>query len=97
MARFSPDPQARGRVEELRAEVSFRKLVRSFGRVVLWWTVRESDVSGAACRDFLRKVVLSSTCSQAQPLGLSDLERRKNHVRTSAADPPFPYPASGLC
>lgn len=26
------------------------------------------------------------SCSQAQPLGLTDLERRKNHVWTLAAD-----------
>lgn len=34
------------------------------------------------------------SCSQAQPLGLSDLERRKNHVRTSAADPSSPLSRS---
>lgn len=36
-------------------------------------------------------------CSQAQPLGFSDLGRRKNHVRPPAANPsPLPS-APGLC
>lgn len=30
------------------------------------------------------------SCSQAQPLGLSDLERRMNRIRTPAADPSSP-------
>lgn len=46
--------------EELRAEVSFRKLVRELGG---WSLVDSQGVRclRAACRDFLRKVVLSST------------------------------------
>ena len=32
------------------------------------------------------------SCGQAQLLGLGDLERRKNHVRTPATDPSSPLP-----
>lgn len=66
MARFSPDPQAEAGVRELRRSV-LQEVGEGFGRVVLWWTVRESRCLRAACRDFLRREVVLSSTAAARP------------------------------
>lgn len=91
-------PQARGQGEVLRAEVLFRKLARereeggslggrSGGQMFQGGLQRLPQESGVECQGG----------GHAQPLGLSDLGRRKNCVRTAAAHP-SPHPsAPGLC
>lgn len=87
-------PQARGQGEVLRAEVLFRKLARereeggslggrSGGQMFQGGLQRLPQESGVECQGG----------GHAQPLGLSDLGRRQNHVRTAAAHP-SPHPSA---
>lgn len=85
-----PLPPGKGSGEGLRAEVSFRKLVRALGER------SPGGRSGAqTSQRGLQGLPQESGVEpqgrgQAQPLGLSDLGRRKNQVKTASPLPPDP-------
>lgn len=71
LARLSLYPQARGQDEVLRAEVSFRQLVRELQECGPLVHGQGARCLRAAFRDFLRKVVLSSRAVARPSLWIS--------------------------
>lgn len=87
MARLSLFPQARGLGEVLRAETSFRKLVREPQEYSPLVDGQGARRLRAACRDFLRKVVLSSSAVARPSLWISVIWGEGGiMIRTPAAD-----------
>lgn len=85
MARLSLYPQVRGQGEVQRAEVSFRQLVRELQQCGPLVHGQGARCLRAACRDFLRKVVLSSIAVARPSLWISVIWGKEESYQDSSS------------